>query len=178
MASKFIGKYSLNGRLAIVTGASQGLGKTTAQTLSAMGADVVLAVRNVAATKSMIEREMVPWVKQQQPSAQPSIQAMSLDLASFESVRGFVQQLSQIYPKRSPSLLINNAGAMMKQRSVTVDENEYLLQVNYLSPVLLRYPHQPHSIGPIHISCTYFFNHCVVCWCCAILPCQQYRQLH
>lgn len=37
---------------------------------------------------------------------------MPLDLASFASVRRFVEDLRRKFPARAPSMLVNNAGLM------------------------------------------------------------------
>ena len=48
-ASAIVADVDLHGRRAIVTGASSGIGVETARALASVGADVTLAVRNVAA---------------------------------------------------------------------------------------------------------------------------------
>ncbi len=49
-------RHWLDGRLALVTGASRGIGAATAQTLAAAGARVVLAARDRAALESVAQR--------------------------------------------------------------------------------------------------------------------------
>jgi 7-alpha-hydroxysteroid dehydrogenase len=46
--------WDLSGQVALVTGASQGIGRCTAQTLAAAGAAVVVAARNVAALDTVV----------------------------------------------------------------------------------------------------------------------------
>ena len=45
-SEKILKKFNLNGKVALVTGASRGLGRRFSYVLSAMGAKVVLAARN------------------------------------------------------------------------------------------------------------------------------------
>ena len=49
-------KFSLKGRVAIVTGAAQGLGKAMAEALTKVGASVVIADINIDKAKKVAER--------------------------------------------------------------------------------------------------------------------------
>src|SRR5262245_9981114 len=93
----------LSGRVALVTGASTGLGRETARALAAAGAHVVLAGRDQARIDAA-----VATVREQVPDAQ--LEAGSLDLASLDSVRAFAQWYSDAHDRLH--LLINNAGVM------------------------------------------------------------------
>ncbi|MEH2511152.1 NAD(P)-dependent dehydrogenase (short-subunit alcohol dehydrogenase family) [Nitrobacteraceae bacterium AZCC 1564] len=69
------------GRIAIVTGATSGIGYETALALAGAGASVVLASRNEAKGS-----EMLAYIRAQHPAADVSFEP--LDLASLKSVRG------------------------------------------------------------------------------------------
>ena len=110
MATKFIGKYRLAGKLAVVTGANQGIGLQTAKVLAAMGADVVLASRDVTTAQTAITHEIRPFVAQHSQELPSDVKALRLDLASFQSVRDFVDELtSTAFPGRQPDIVIQNA---------------------------------------------------------------------
>jgi NAD(P)-dependent dehydrogenase (short-subunit alcohol dehydrogenase family) len=112
------------GRLAVVTGANSGLGRVTATELARRGADVVLAVRNVAAGDDTA-RAIAAAV----PGAE--LQVRKVDLASLASVRAFAAGIADEHPKID--LLVNNAGlVILGPRQTTADGFELHLGTNML----------------------------------------------
>ena len=110
---------SLDGRLAVVTGASGGLGLETARGLAERGAVVVVAARDsdkgqaAAATLGRGARFEV------------------LDLADLASIAAFAARLQE--QDRPVDLLINNAGlAAAPKRMLTRDGFELQVGVNFL----------------------------------------------
>lgn len=89
------------GKLAVVTGASSGIGAATAKQLADAGWDVIAAARR-------IER------LQELAAGNPRITPMELDVTSEESVAGLVQSLGG----RAVHLLVANAGGAFDSRSV------------------------------------------------------------
>ena len=108
----------LAGRTVIVTGASSGIGLETAKALTAAGARVVLAVRDVAKGQRVAGRLPGPGQKQVRP----------LDLASLDSVRAFARD----WLAQPVDLLINNAGVMIPPLSRTADGFESQFGTNHL----------------------------------------------
>lgn len=112
------------GRLAIVTGANSGVGLVTATELARHGADVVLAVRNVAAGE-----DAARTIAAAAPGAK--LQVRKLDLASLASVRAFAESIADEHPKID--LLVNNAGlVILGPRRTTADGFELHLGTNML----------------------------------------------
>ena len=112
------------GRIAIITGATSGIGYETALALAGAGAGVVLASRNEAKGA-----EMLSSIRAQHPAADVSF--APLDLASLKSVEAFADRISRMTSRID--LLINNAGVMaIPTRHVTVDGFEMQLGANYL----------------------------------------------
>ena len=74
----------LHDKVAIVTGASTGLGLETARTLAAAGAHVVLAGRDAARVDAA-----TTTVRDDVPDAE--LEGGMLDLTSLDSVRGFAE---------------------------------------------------------------------------------------
>src|SRR5258706_8111746 len=124
------GAASLDGRIALVTGATSGIGQETAVGLAARGAQVVLVGRDraraEAARKDVTER-----------SGNPRVEVLLADFASLEAVRGLAREFSERYPRLD--LLVNNAGLVMRKRVLTVDGYETTLAVNHLAPFLLTH---------------------------------------
>jgi NAD(P)-dependent dehydrogenase (short-subunit alcohol dehydrogenase family) len=113
---------SQTGRVAIVTGATSGIGYHTARGLADAGAEVVLAVRDVARGER----------------ARPETGAAAvvrLDLADQASVRAAAAELLERWPRID--VLVNNAGVMALPRRVTVDGFELQMATNHLGPFAL-----------------------------------------
>jgi len=116
---------SQQGKLAIVTGATGGLGYETALALAQHGAEVILAARN--ADKG---RDAVASIRAAAPQA--NLHFARVDLASLASVAEFSS--SMLEQGRAIDMLVNNAGVMaLPERQETVDGFEMQLGVNYLS---------------------------------------------
>ena len=114
----------LDGRLAIVTGASGGLGAETALGLARRGAAVVLAARNAVKAETALQR-----LRAAVPGA--DIRVGLLDLADLASVRRFAQ--SHLDVGQPVDVLVNNAGVMAyPTRRVTRDGFEEQFGTNYL----------------------------------------------
>jgi NAD(P)-dependent dehydrogenase (short-subunit alcohol dehydrogenase family) len=112
------------GKLAVVTGATGGLGFETALALAGAGAEVVLTGRSDAKGSAALER-----ICERFPNAIASYE--HLDLASLASISDFARRFGAMYA--SLDLLINNAGVMaLPARQSTVDGFEMQLGTNYL----------------------------------------------
>src|ERR1700753_3358746 len=120
---------SQNGKLAVVTGATGGLGFETALALARAGADVLVTGRNAEKGRAAIE-----GIQRAVPSAKARF-AM-LDLASLASIRAF--DASMLATVRPLDLLINKAGVMdLPTRRLTEDGFELQFGTNHLSPFAL-----------------------------------------
>jgi NAD(P)-dependent dehydrogenase (short-subunit alcohol dehydrogenase family) len=118
----------LTGRVAVVTGATSGLGLETARALTAHGATVVVAGRNddALATAAATLAEQVPAA---------AISTQHLDLASLDSVRRAAAELIDRHPHID--LLVNNAGVMACPLSRTAEGFEMQFGTNHLGHFLL-----------------------------------------
>lgn len=92
---------SLNGKIALVTGASRGIGLATARELSAKGARVVLAARSSA----LISQHAAELA---QSGAEAS--AIGCDVSSFEQFQATVDATCELYGRLD--ILVNNAGVI------------------------------------------------------------------
>jgi 3-oxoacyl-[acyl-carrier protein] reductase len=89
----------LEGRVALVTGASQGIGRTCALVLAESGADVALASRNLEKLRS-VAQEIEALGRKALPVA--------LDVADGDSVREGVSKVQTAWGRID--ILVNNAG--------------------------------------------------------------------
>lgn len=117
------------GRLAVVTGASDGMGLRIATRLAAAGAELVLPVRNPRKGEAAVAA-----IREQTPDAQVSLR--TLDLSSLQSVAALGHTLRE--EGRPIHLLINNAGVMTPpERQTTADGFELQWGTNHLGHVAL-----------------------------------------
>jgi NAD(P)-dependent dehydrogenase (short-subunit alcohol dehydrogenase family) len=97
------------GKVAVVTGATSGLGFEAALALAKAGADVILTGRNDDKGQAAIDK-----IGREVPGAKSSYQ--HLDLASLASVADFAERMQA---RPALDLLINNAGVMALPRHQT-----------------------------------------------------------
>ncbi len=119
---------SQQGRVAIVTGANDGLGFQTTLALSKTGMKVVMACRN---TDKGNKARMA--ILKEVPDA--NLELMPLDLSKLDDVRMFADDYLKTHDRLD--LLINNAGIMIPPFELTQDGFESQFGVNYLSHFLL-----------------------------------------
>jgi 3-oxoacyl-[acyl-carrier protein] reductase len=91
--------FRLDGRTALVTGASQGIGEGVARLLAARGARVVLAARSLDRLEALAAEIA---------AAGGAAHALPLDVAQPESVAGQLEQLPEDFA--AIDVLVNNAG--------------------------------------------------------------------
>jgi len=113
-----------NGRTAVITGATGGLGYETALALAGAGASVVLTGRSDAKGRDALQK-----IRSQFPDAKISYE--TLDLASLASVADFAARFAAAHA--SLDLLVNNAGVMaLPTRQTAADGFEMQFGTNYL----------------------------------------------
>jgi NAD(P)-dependent dehydrogenase (short-subunit alcohol dehydrogenase family) len=124
------------GRVVVITGANTGLGFENARALTARGAVVVLACRDIEAGKQAAARiggtagaATGADNSKKRPAAETP-RVVRLDLGSLASIREAVEEIGAAYDRID--LLINNAGVMMVPLRRTADGFEQQLGVNHL----------------------------------------------
>jgi NAD(P)-dependent dehydrogenase (short-subunit alcohol dehydrogenase family) len=130
---------NLKDRIAIVTGASSGVGYEIALQLAAHGAHVIVASRNLSRTA-----EAARTIEAATPRA--SLEAQALDLADLGSVQSFADGFCKHH--RRLDILINNAGVSGGPRRTTKDGFEAHFQINYLGHFALT----GRLLGPLGAS--------------------------
>ena len=118
----------LTGTLAVVTGASTGLGEETTRALASHGATVVMAVRDVEKGEAAKERILA-----EAPDA--VLEVRRLELANLASVRAFAESFLADHERLD--LLVNNAGIMACPQGTTDNGFELQLGTNHLGHFLL-----------------------------------------
>lgn len=113
--------FDLTGKVAIVTGASRGLGQTFARALARAGADLVITSRNLDA--------LAPF-QQEVESFGRRVVPLQLDVRSESSIRNMASEAAKAYPRLD--ILVNNAGCNVRKRAadVTWDDWNLILDTN------------------------------------------------
>jgi NAD(P)-dependent dehydrogenase (short-subunit alcohol dehydrogenase family) len=117
-ATEVIKGINLSGKLAIVTGASTGIGLETAKVLATAGATVIVAARNIEKARKNLE-------------GVNGIELASLDLMEADSIHAFADRF--LASGRPLHLLINNAGIMWVPLRRDARGIESQLATNYLA---------------------------------------------
>jgi len=117
----------LGGKLALVTGASGGLGAETARALASKGARVVITAR---------DRDKLEGVRKAiQESTGSEVTVETLELDSLASLRAFAGRF--LAEHDALHILVNNAGVMACPEAKTRDGFELQLGTNHLGHFLL-----------------------------------------
>jgi NAD(P)-dependent dehydrogenase (short-subunit alcohol dehydrogenase family) len=118
----------LNGTTCLITGATSGIGRVTAEALAVQGAEVVIVGRDPSrceATAAAIRAT----------SGNPAVGSLVADLSSQAEVRRLADEVRTRFP--GLRVLVNNAGALFPDHRETVDGIERTLALNHLAYFLL-----------------------------------------
>jgi NAD(P)-dependent dehydrogenase (short-subunit alcohol dehydrogenase family) len=116
---------ALTGKTIVITGPTSGLGRAAAHQLAAMGADLILVGRSaekLERTKSELVRD----------SDTQKFHTVIADMDDLEAVRTASEQILGL--TSSLHALIHNAGALLKERSVTSQGFETTIATHVLGP--------------------------------------------
>ncbi|MEM7271842.1 MAG: SDR family NAD(P)-dependent oxidoreductase [Actinomycetota bacterium] len=120
--------YQLDGRVIVVTGATSGLGKATANQLARCGATVVLvgraADRNTAVFDELIEL-----------TGNEAISQIPADMGDYDQVQALAEAIMTDHDRLD--VLIHNAGALTAERQVAPDGTEATVASQVVGPFLL-----------------------------------------
>jgi len=120
----------LDGRLALVTGATGGIGFEIARGLARRGAELILPCRNPAKGEALLERLRADGAKR--------CELVAMDLEDLESVRAGAQQIEALRAGRPLDLLVENAGIWPSRYARTRQGHEIAFGVNVLAHFALR----------------------------------------
>jgi NAD(P)-dependent dehydrogenase (short-subunit alcohol dehydrogenase family) len=118
----------LSDRIALVTGASSGMGRETARELARMGGEVLLGCRDEQRGQAAVD-DIV------RTTGNARVSVITIDLASLASVRAGASAVLQRCGRLD--ILVNNAAASLRARQVTEDGFERHWATNVLGPYAL-----------------------------------------
>lgn len=116
-------------KLIMITGATDGIGKVTAQALAAKGHHIIVHGRNEKKAQRVVEEIKAATGNQ-------SVNYLIADLFSMQAIKDLVADFNAQYDHLD--VLINNAGAVLDaKRFETSDGIEGTMALNVLAPLLL-----------------------------------------
>jgi NAD(P)-dependent dehydrogenase (short-subunit alcohol dehydrogenase family) len=137
-ADEVLEGIDLDGKLALVTGGSGGLGAETARALASKGARVVLTARDLAKGEAVAKS-----IRESTGNAEVEVE--ELELGSLAGIRAFAERF--LARHADLQILVNNAGVMACPRAQTSDGFElqfgsnhlgHFLMTGLIAPALLR----------------------------------------
>ncbi len=111
--------FDLSGKVAVVTGASRGLGQYLARALARAGADLVITSRSVDSLK-----EFSAEIETLGRKALP----LALDVRDYQSIQDMVETAYSHYGRID--ILVNNAGCNVRKPAVDVEWEDWNLVVD------------------------------------------------
>lgn len=118
----------MSGKICLVTGGTNGIGKATAQALAEMGATVVIVGRDVLKTSQVAEEIRAA-------SGSNTVDSLLADLSSQQEVRWLADKFKRKYSHLH--VLINNAGGFFLRRQLRGNGIEMTFALNHLAGFLL-----------------------------------------
>lgn len=130
--------FRLDGRVALITGGSKGLGEAMGAALANAGADVMLVSRH--------EDEARVTASALASASGRRVEGMAADVTEEAQVGGIVARTLDIFGRID--ILINNAGINIRKPALEMGEDEWgwVLDVNLTAPFLCSKAVAPHMI--------------------------------
>ena len=133
--------FDLSGRVAVVTGASRGLGQYFGRALARAGADLVITSRKKA--------DLEPFAEEIRGIGR-RVAPVELDVRDFQSIQRFAQSAHDAFDRID--ILVNNAGCNVRKRAVEVtwDDWNLILDTNLRGTFFVT-----QAIGKLMIEARY-----------------------
>ncbi len=111
--------FSLDGKVAIVTGASRGLGQYFGRALARAGADLVITSRQI---------EALGEFKAEVESMRRRVLPLQLDVREFDSIQQMAARVQDHYGRID--ILVNNAGCNVRKPGIEITWEDWNLVLN------------------------------------------------
>lgn len=130
--------FSLEGKVALVTGAARGIGRACALACAAAGADLVVGVRNVEAAAELVAELETTGRR---------ILALPMDISDSRQIREAVAKAIETFGQID--ILVNNVGVAPGNLAELVEESalDQILDINIKGTFLVTQAVARHMIG-------------------------------
>jgi len=118
----------IQGKICLITGGTNGIGRATARALARMGATVVIVGRNAQKTSQVVTEIRAA-------SGNKNVDSLLADLSSQQEIRRLADEFKSKYTHLH--VLLNNAGGTFLTRQISVDGIEMTFALNHLAYFLL-----------------------------------------
>lgn len=120
--------FDLNEKVAVVTGASKGIGFGLSKSLAHAGAKVIVAARNITQLKGLVEE-----IEKEGGEAYP----MVLDVTNLSNIEEVMNEINNKFGRID--ILVNNAGLGANHPAVEVTEKDWddMMDVNLKGLIFL-----------------------------------------
>jgi NAD(P)-dependent dehydrogenase (short-subunit alcohol dehydrogenase family) len=131
-------ELELDGKVAIVTGGSKGIGRATALGLIAEGASVLLCARGIDALNEVVAAA---------GDARARIAAIAADLTDGAAIKGVVARCVELFGR--VDILVNNAGSARPGEFLKLDDQAWIddWQLKFFGYVRMAREVLPHMAG-------------------------------
>jgi 2-deoxy-D-gluconate 3-dehydrogenase len=121
--------FTLDGKVALVTGSKRGIGRAMAVALAEAGADIIGVSSTLETTGSDVEKEVLATGRK--------FRGYAADFSDRASLYRFVEQVKKDFPRID--ILVNNAGTIMRKPAVEHPDEYWddVLEVNLNSQFIL-----------------------------------------
>lgn len=114
-----MGKWNLEGKRALITGGTKGIGLAIAEEFMALGAEIIVVARN----KELIEEKLNEW-----KTKGYNAHGFARDLSSQDDRNGLSNAIGNVWDKFD--FLVNNVGTNIRKKTVDFTTEEYLKVLN------------------------------------------------
>lgn len=130
--------FRLDGRVALITGGSKGLGEAMAEALADAGADLMLVSRHEDEARAVAERIAAQSGRR--------VQALAADMADSAQIERMVRDTMGAFGQID--ILINNAGINIRKPTLEMSDDEWgqVLDINLSAPFMCARAVAPHMI--------------------------------
>lgn len=114
-----MGKWNLEGKRAIITGGTKGIGLAIAEEFMALGAEIIVVARN----KELIDEKLNEWKGKGYVA-----KGFASDLSSQDDRNELAKEIATVWDKFD--FLVNNVGTNIRKKTVDFTTEEYLKVLN------------------------------------------------